>query len=553
MLKFLSLRDFVIVSELELEFSPGFTALTGETGAGKSILIDALSLALGERGDATMVRNGCERAEITAEFDVRALPDVQRWLKAQALEGDEGICLLRRLLDAGGRSRGFINGRSATLQQMREAGELLLNIHGQHAHQSLLRPEAQRALLDGYAGLQERAAEVALRYRDWQTLQHRRIALSENSQAMAAERELLLFQRNELEGMAFNVAEWEELQVDYARLSHAASLLETAALGIETLSEADSACLTQLNALMARLRDGMEHDASLAETLRLLESAQAELQEAVYALRHYQQRLDADPQQIKEKENRIQYVIEMARKYRVMPERLDEVLQQIIARLAELGDETDIATVAQQEQAARQCYLDSAQLLSHARQLAAANLSREITAAMQKLAMQGGSFAVALLPLPEGNAYGLETIEFQVAANTGIPARSMARVASGGELSRISLAIQVATSQLASVPTLIFDEVDSGIGGRVAEIVGLLLKQLGRDYQVLCVTHLPQVAAMADGQWRVSKAVEDGVTLSRIEVLGDEQRIEEIARMLGGVKITETTRKHAAEMLGMAA
>jgi len=553
MLKFLSLRDFVIVSELELEFSPGFTALTGETGAGKSILIDALSLALGERGDATMVRNGCERAEITAEFDVRALPDMQLWLKEQELKGDEGICLMRRLLDAGGRSRGFINGRGATLQQMREAGELLLNIHGQHAHQSLLRPEAQRALLDGYAGLQERAAEVAARYRDWQTLQSRRIALSENRSAMAAERELLLFQRNELEGLAFNAAEWEELQADYARLAHAASLLETAAFGIETLSEADTACLAQLNALMARLRDGMEHDAGLAETLKLLESAQAELQEAVYALRHYQQHLDTDPQQIKEKEQRIQYVIDTARKYRVMPERLDEVLQQIVVRLAELGDEADMAAVAQQEQAAQQRYLDSAQLLSHARQQAAANLSREITAAMQKLAMQGGSFAVALLPLTEGNAYGLETIEFQVAANPGVPARSMARVASGGELSRISLAIQVATSQLASVPTLIFDEVDSGIGGRVAEIVGLLLKQLGRDYQVLCVTHLPQVAAMADGQWQVSKAVEDGVTLSRIEVLGDAQRIEEIARMLGGVKITETTRKHAAEMLGVAA
>ncbi|MDO9012120.1 MAG: DNA repair protein RecN [Gallionella sp.] len=553
MLKFLSLRDFVIVSALELEFSAGFTALTGETGAGKSILIDALSLALGERGDATMVRNGCERAEITAEFDVRALPEARVWLKEQELEGDEGICLMRRLLDAGGRSRGFINGRSATLQQMREAGELLLNIHGQHAHQSLLRPEAQRTLLDGYAGLQARAVEVALGYRDWQTLQNRRIALSENSQAMAAERELLLFQRNELEGLAFNVAEWEELQTDYARLTHAASLLETAAFGIETLSEADTACLAQLNALMARLRGSMEHDAALAETLRLLESAQVELQEAVYALRHYQQHLDTDPQQIKEKEQRIQYVMDMARKYRVMPERLDEVLQQVVMRLTELGDEADIAAVAQQENAARQCYLDSAQLLSHARQLAATNLSREITAAMQKLAMQGGSFAVALLPLTEGNGYGLETIEFQVAANPGVPPRSMARVASGGELSRISLAIQVATSQLASVPTLIFDEVDSGIGGRVAEIVGLLLKQLGRDYQVLCVTHLPQVAAMADGQWQVSKAVEDGVTLSRIEVLGDEQRIEEIARMLGGVKITETTRKHAAEMLGVAA
>ncbi|PIY04969.1 MAG: DNA repair protein RecN, partial [Gallionellales bacterium CG_4_10_14_3_um_filter_54_96] len=294
MLKFLSIRDFVIVSSLELEFSGGFTALTGETGAGKSILIDALSLALGERGDASMVRSGCERAEIAAEFDVALMPELQGWLKAQELAGDEGVCLMRRLLDAGGRSRGFINGRSATLQQMREAGEWLLNIHGQHAHQSLLQADAQRALLDGYAGLQAETAQVAVCYREWQALLNRRIALSENSQAAAAERELLQFQRAELEGLAFNLAEWLELQADYERLAHAAGLLETAAFGIESLSEADSACLTQLNALIVRLRDGVIHDASLGETLRMLESAQAEVQEAVYALRHYQQRLDAD-------------------------------------------------------------------------------------------------------------------------------------------------------------------------------------------------------------------------------------------------------------------
>ncbi len=553
MLKFLSIRDFVIVSNLELEFRAGFTALTGETGAGKSILIDALLLALGERGDATMVRNGCERAEITAEFDVSAQPDLQVWLKGQELAGDEGVCLMRRLLDAGGRSRGFINGRSATLQQMRDVGEQLLNIHGQHAHQSLLRPEAQRILLDEYAGMQDNAAEVATNYRDWQALISRRIALSENSQAVAAERELLSFQRGELQTLAFNAADWEILQADYARLAYAASLLETAAFGIEILSEADTACLAQINGLMARLKEGIVHDASLGEPLRMLESAQAELQEAVYSLRHYQQRLDADPQQMIEKEQRIQAVMDMARKYRVQPERLGEALQQVVARLDELGGEVDLAAVAQQEKTAQQRYLDSAKSLSRGRQLAADKLSCEITGAMQKLAMQGGSFGVALLSLAEGNAHGLEAIEFQVAANPGVPTRSMAKVASGGELSRISLAMQVATSQVASVPTLIFDEVDSGIGGRVAEIVGLLLKQLGREYQVLCVTHLPQVAAMADWQWQVSKAVKDGITLSSIEVLEETQRIEEIARMLGGVTITDTTRRHAAEMLCVAA
>jgi len=553
MLKFLAIRDFVIVSALELNFSSGFTALTGETGAGKSILIDALSLALGERGDAGMVRNGCARAEISAEFDIAALPHLQAWLREQELQGDEGVCLLRRVLDTGGRSRGFINGRSATLQQMREAGEQLLDIHGQHAHQSLLRPEAQLVLLDGYAGIAEDAEMVANLYREWQLLRRRRISLCENAEAVSAERELLQFQRNEIEGLGFSVVDWKTLQEEHARLAHAVGLLETAAFGIETLSEADTACLAQLNALAVRVRDGMQYDASLGETLHMLESAQAEIQEAVYALRHYQQRLDTDPQRLHEQEQRIQSVMDAARKYRVAPEYLGEALERIVARLAELGGDADLAELEQQEQSAQQNYVAAAQKLSAVRTRAADKLAREITAAMQTLAMQGGSFSVALLPLSEGNACGLETIEFQVAANPGVPARSLAKVASGGELSRISLAIQVATSLVASVPTLIFDEVDSGIGGRVAEIVGQLLKKLGKDYQVLCVTHLPQVAATADHQWRVTKAVEEGVTLSHIMVLDGEQRIEEIARMLGGVKITDTTRKHAVEMLSAAA
>jgi len=551
MLKFLGIRDFVIVSSLELNFSSGFTAMTGETGAGKSILVDAVSLVLGERGDAGMVRNDCERAEISAEFDIAGSPVMQDWLREQGLEDDEGACLLRRVLDAGGRSRGFINGRSATLLQLREAGERLLNIHGQHAHQSLLRPDTQRTLLDGYAGIAADAQSVAENYREWQMLRCRRISLSENAEAVAAERELLRFQRNELESLGFNVADWKALQEDHARLAHATSLLETAAFGIETLSEADVACLAQLNALAARLREGMTHDASLGDTLQILESAQAEIQEAVYALRHFQQRLDPDPQRLRDQEQRIQSIMDAARKYRVAPEFLDEALLRIVERLDELGGDADIAELQRQEESARQNYLAAAHKLTAGRKKSAYKLAREITAALQTLAMQGGSFAVELLPLAEGNVYGLEEVEFQVAANPGLPARSLAKVASGGELSRISLAIQVATSKVASVPTLIFDEVDSGIGGRVAEIVGKLLKQLGKDYQVLCVTHLPQVAATADHHWCVSKSVEDGFTLSRITVLKGEQRVEEIARMLGGVKITDTTRKHAAEMLSV--
>ncbi len=553
MLKYLIIRDFVIVDKLELDFSSGFTALTGETGAGKSILIDALSLALGERADAGMVRAGCERAEIDAEFDVSGLPQLQTWLREQELAGDEGGCLLRRTLDAAGRSRGFINGRSATLQQMREAGEMLLDIHGQHAHQSLLRADAQRDLLDSHAGLGKQAEEVAASFKVWQLLHHRRLQLEQNAGEVAAERELLSFQRRELETLNFSVAEWEASQADHARLSHAASLLETAQFGVEVLSESDTACLAQLNALTTRLRGGLEFDAGLQDTLTMLESAQNELQEAVYALRHYQQKLDADPQRLRQQEQRMADVVEAARKYRVPPEQLPEALARIVARLDELGGSADLAELARQDEAARGAYLAAATKLSEARIAAAQTLSTEITAAMQTLAMQGGQFSVALLPLNEGNVHGLEMVEFQVAANQGTPLRNLAKVASGGELSRISLAIQVAASRAATVPTLIFDEVDSGIGGRVAEIVGNLLKQLGKRHQVMCVTHLPQVAAQADAQWQVSKAAHAGKTLSSIQVLNDAERIEEIARMLGGVKITETTRKHAAELLGVPA
>lgn len=551
MLKFLTIRDFVIVDHIELDFSKGFTALTGETGAGKSILIDALSLALGERADVGMVRNTCTKADISAEFDITAMPAVQAWLRESELTGDEGVCVLRRVVEANGRSRGFINGRSATQQQLRELGEFLLDIHGQHAHQSLLKAETQRVLLDSHAGLTAEVELVADRYKKWQVVHRQRLALEENAEAVTAERELLNFALHELESLNFNWAEWQVLQADYARLSHAASLLETAQFGVEVLSEADSACLVQLNNLTARVRDGVEFDTGLCDTLTLLESAQNELQEAVYALRHYWQKLDTDPQQLREQERRMSEVIDVARKYRVAPTELPTVLQDKKERIQQLGGDADLADLAQQDQLLYQEYLNAAQQLSVARKLAAEKLSMEIITAMQTLAMEGGQFSVQLLPVSAGNIYGLETVEFQVAANVGSPLRSLAKVASGGELSRISLAIQVAASRAATVPTLIFDEVDSGIGGRVAEIVGDLLRRLGQRYQVLCVTHLPQVAAQADVQWQVSKSVKDGVTYSQIQELDTMQRVNEIARMLGGITMTETTRQHAAEMLGL--
>lgn len=555
MLRFLSIQDFVIVDRVELEFPPGFTVLTGETGAGKSILIDALSLALGERGEAGQIRNGCERAEISAEFDVSGLPGLADWLRENDLDNDgddSGTCLLRRVIDASGRSRSFINGRSATLQQLRAAGEQLIDIHGQHAHQSLLRNEAQRDLLDAFCGSRELVQMVAAAYRRWQSLQQRRTAWEQNAAAFLQEREQLQWQVRELATLNFSPGEWQALQADHSRLSHAASLLEATQMGLEILSEGELASLAQINAVIARLQSLLDYDSSLRTVLDLLESAQIQLQEAVYELGHYQQRLDLDPQRLQEMEQRLTAIHAAARKYRVTPDELPYLLATSTARLEELTQGGDGEALAKEEAAAREEYLKLARKLTAARDKAARILGQQVSAAMQTLAMTGGEFAVALLPLAQGNAHGMEQIEFQVSAHQGLPLRPLAKVASGGELSRISLAIQVITSKIGTAPTLIFDEVDAGIGGRVAEITGAMLKKLGEERQVMCVTHLAQVASAADQQWQVVKSADpanDGKITSRITVLDPQQRIEEIARMLGGVKITATTRQHAAEML----
>lgn len=560
MLRFLSIQDFVIVDRMELEFAPGFTVLTGETGAGKSILIDALSLALGERGDAGVVRNGCERAEISAEFDVAGLPGLADWLRENDLQDEPGVCLMRRVIDAGGRSRGFINGRSVTLQQLRAAGERLVDIHGQHAHQSLLRGNAQRELLDAFSGSRELAQTVTAAWRRWQGLRQRRIAWEQNAAAFMQEREQLEWQVRELSTLNFSADEWQTLQADHSRLAHAASLLEATQMGLEILSEDESAALARINAVIARLHGMLDYDAGLKTVLDLLEPAQIQLQEAVYELGHYRQRLDLDPQRLQEMEERLSAIHAAARKYRVTQDELPNLLATATERLEQFGHGGDGATLAQEAAAAGDEYLKLAKKLSAARTRAARVLAQQVSAAMQTLAMTGGEFAVALTALPpeQGNAHGMEQIEFQVSAHQGLPLRSLVKVASGGELSRISLAIRVITSKVGAAPTLIFDEVDAGIGGRVAEIVGELLKKLGAERQVMCVTHLAQVASAGDQQWQVAKSAHaangagnGGVVTSRITVLKKQERVEEIARMLGGVTITETTRKHAAEMLGV--
>ncbi|MDZ7656620.1 MAG: DNA repair protein RecN [Sulfurimicrobium sp.] len=551
MLLSLAIRDFVIVDRLELEFKPGFTVLTGETGAGKSILIDALALVLGERADAGVVRAACERAELSAEFDAAKIPVLKNWLDENGLADEPGVCLMRRVIDASGRSRSFINGRAVTLQQLREAGECLVDIHGQHAHQSLLKSSAQRELLDGYAGSGDSAREVARYFRDWQAVRERFLAWEKDSAAAAVELEQLEWQVRELRALDLGEEEWPELQAEHARLAHSASLLENAQYAVELLAEGDQALLPQLNGLIGRINKVVEFDSALSEPLAILDSAAAQMQEAAYGLRHYAQRLDMDPDRLRQIEQRLEQVHDMARKYRVAAEALPQLLQERAARLEGLRQLGSAEALRRQEAEAEAAYLSRAKELSSARWLAAQELGSKVSEGMQQLAMTGGRFEVALHALAEGNAHGLEQVEFLVSSHSSLAAKPLAKVASGGELSRVSLAIQVVTSKVAAVPTLIFDEVDVGIGGGVAEVVGKMLQGLGRERQVLCITHLPQVAALGYQHWQVSKTVHDGQVVSRIAVLDRPQRIEEVARMLGGVTITDTTRQHAAEMLGL--
>jgi DNA repair protein RecN (Recombination protein N) len=553
MLRTLGIRDFVIVDRLDLEFQPGFTALTGETGAGKSILIDALSMVLGERSDAGLVREGCAKADISAEFALDTAPAVRGWLDAADLADDSGACILRRVLERGGRSRAYINGRPATLQQLKELAELLVDIHGQHEHQSLLRAAAQRQLLDAYAGAMALAAQTGDAWRQWLALRRQREEWERNAQALEQEREQLRWQRQELERLAFSAQAWQALQLDHKRLAHAAGLVEAVEYALDALSEGEAAAVAVVEGVIARLRAAADYDPGLREQLDVLEPAQIQIQEAIYGLRHYRDRIDLDPQRLHEIERRLEAVHAVARKYRTVPDRLPELLAQTCERLAELGDGASAQALARQEQAAEQAYRTLAGKLSAARARAAHELSARVTEQMQGLAMAGGRFEAVLEPSPAGSAQGLEQVEFRVAANPGTALRPLARAASGGELSRISLAIQTATSAVAEVPTLIFDEVDAGIGGRVAEIVGRMLAALGARHQVLCVTHLPQVAASAAQQWQVTKTAAGAGVRSEVRELDPAQRVEEIARMLGGVKITETTRKHAAELLAISA
>lgn len=548
MLLSLTLVDYILVDRLELALEPGFTVLTGETGAGKSILLDALGLILGDRADASVIRAGAQRAEVSAEFSLAATPEVSEWLKRNDLDSGAQTLIMRRVVEANGRSRAYLNGSPATLQQLREVGARLVDIHGQHAHYSLLRPEVQRELLDAYGGCSELAARTAAAWRAWREAQRWRQEAEQRTSAAASEREALSWLVSTLTQLDFQAEQWQTLQEEHKRLAHAAELLNGAQGVIALLDEEGDGVLARLKTAKSRVHELSEYDPRLAGCAQMLEEGLIQIQEAVRELNRYAERVELDPEALAAVEARIAQVMGVARRLRCAPEELPQQLKEARQRLDALTAEADLEALARAETEAAAAYHDAAAALTACRQAAAGPLSEAVTTAMQRLAMAGGRLQVVLNPCgPETG--GLETVEFQVAPHLAQELRPLAKTASGGELSRIGLALQTVLAGRSGAPTLIFDEVDAGIGGGVAEIVGRLLAEVARDRQVLCVTHLPQVAARAGHHWRVSKTAEGGAARSRIEVLGPAARVDEIARMLGGVKLTELTRRHAREML----
>ncbi|MDC8771709.1 DNA repair protein RecN [Roseateles albus] len=551
MLRRLNLRDFVIVPELELDFAAGFSVLTGETGAGKSILVDALQLALGSRGDAGVVREGAARAEISAEFDRPA--HLNDWLEEAGFEDGGGTLLLRRVIDSQGKSRAWINGSSATVSQLRELADSLLDIHGQHAWQGLTRAPAVRALLDNYAGLDTSALGRA--YGAWKQASDNLAAAETRQTDLLRERERLAWQIGEVARLSPGLDEWDALNTEHQRLAHAASLLDAVRGALDALTEAEPSAESQTDGALTLLEKVLDYDARLLPAVEALRGAQAQLQDAGHTLSAYMHGTELEPARMQELDERISAWLTLARRYRRPPAELAHLLSQWQSELQALDAATDLAALNAALAAARSMFEQEAQRVSRERANAAPKLAAAITQAMQQLGMSGGLFEVSLLKQEQPQSFGLESAEFLVAGHAGSTPRPLAKVASGGELSRIALAIAVTTCQQDSggVGTLIFDEIDAGVGGAVAEIVGRLMKQLGRERQVLAVTHLPQVAACADQHLLVAKAQHAGLTLSTVQAVAGEARVAEIARMLGGERLSSTSMAHAQEMLDLSA
>jgi DNA repair protein RecN (Recombination protein N) len=555
MLSHLYIRDFTIVHELELTFEPGFTALTGETGAGKSILVDALALALGERADNTAIRHGCTRAEIVAGFALRPEQEAARWLNEHELFADQE-CVLRRVIDADKPSRGFINGRPVPIQMLRELGQYLVDIHGQHEHQSVLRRDGQRQILDDYAGVNQALAKLNLYYGELTTLASRLQALQRQSIDRDARLDLLRYQVRELEALGISTEELAQLEEEHSRLANGAELLEGLQKTAQTLYDDDQAAVSPvLASTLSRLEQLERYDGRLVELTALLRDASIQVDEAASRLHQYLDTLELDPQRLQAIDQRLASVHDLARKHKTRAEELPQVFERLANELHDLEEgDLNIERLQQRIETERQRYFEVAQQISAMRQQAAPTLAKSVTAQMQQLGMPGGRFAIQLEPLANGelSATGLERVEFLVSANPGQPLRALTKVASGGELSRISLALQVTAAQVARIPTLVFDEVDVGIGGRVAEIVGQQLRRLGTSREVLCITHLAQVAALGDQHLQVSKTNAGASTSATVRALAGRDRIDEIARMIGGIKISKKTLAHAQDMLARA-
>lgn len=547
MLRRIALRDFVIVSELDVELEAGFSVLTGETGAGKSILIDALQLALGSRGDVGVVREGAQRTEITAAFDTPA--SLHAWLEEAGFDDGEEL-LLRRTIDAQGKSRAWINGSAATVAQLKTAGEHLVDIHGQHAWQSLTRNDSVRALLDAYAGTDLKPLSAA--WQAWRETQQQLDDARSRQADLERERERLSWQIGEVDKLAPAADEWEELNAEHKRLSHAQALLDAVQGALQAVSEDDGSADELTGRAVESLQAVAEYDASLAAVIDVLQGVQAQLQDASHTLHGYLRHAELDPDRLQELDERLSAWISLSRRYRRPPEELPALLDSWKDELRRLDAATDLEALERAASAARKQYDEAAKQVSQARKQAAPKLAATVTQAMQTLGMAGGRFEVALSRLDAPQSFGVESVEFLVAGHEGSTPRPLAKVASGGELSRIALAIAVTTSRLGEAGTLIFDEVDAGVGGAVADTVGRLMKQLGGDRQVLAVTHLPQVAACADHHYVVSKASRDGTTTSEVHAVNGEQRVAEIARMLGGQQLSGTSFAHAQEMLATA-
>ena len=543
-LKRIVLRDFVIVRELELDLCGGFTVLTGETGAGKSILVDALQLATGARADTGVIREGAARAEVCAEFE--HTPALQAILDEAGFEAGDSL-LLRRTVDAQGKSRAWVNGSPATAQQLRSLGEQLLDIHGQHAWQSLTRPDAVRGLLDAYAQLS--TAELTRLWGHWRQARTTLAQALQAQDSLQRERERLAWQIGELDKLAPQPEEWAELNTSHSRLANGQALLDAAQASVELLNDGEDSALQRLHSALQTLQNQAHLEPEFADPLALLASSVAQLEDVAHTLRGYARRTELDPERLAELDARMTLWVSLARRYKRAPDELPALLEGWRTELAQLDAATDLQGLEAAEHKAQAAYQAEAKRVSTQRSKAAPCLAQAITQAMQGLGMQGGQFVVALEPLAEPQQSGLEEVQFLVAGHAGSTPRPVGKVASGGELSRMALAIAVTTSQLGTAQTLVFDEVDAGVGGAVAETVGRLMRQLGRDRQVLAVTHLPQVAACADHHMRVAKQLQGQQTLSTVTAVQGEQRVGEIARMLGGEKLSSTTLAHAKEML----